>query len=189
MSSVRRHLKSSPAPRSEPEAPAVAAPSQPLAAVLGPLLIVLLVLASYSNSFSGAFVLDDLGAIVHNDSLHTLNPAGVLLGMPVGTTVSGRPILNASLALNYALGGLHVEGYHAFNLLIHLLASLTLYGIIRRTAGRIRWPAQPDVFAFCVAALWAVHPLQTEAVTCDSASGVAHGAFLPTGVLWIRARR
>ena len=52
-------------------------------------------------------------------------------------------------------------GYHAANLLIHLLAGLTLFGIIRRTPGLRAGSA----VAFAVALLWTIHPLQTEAVT------------------------
>jgi protein O-mannosyl-transferase len=60
-------------------------------------------------------------------------------------------------------------GYHAFNLAIHLLAGLTLYGIVRRTLLRPglseRFGASAEWIALAVALLWTVHPLQTEAVT------------------------
>jgi len=75
-----------------------------------------------------------------------------------GETVTGRPLVNLSLAVNYALGGLSLPGYHGFNLAVHLLAGLILFGIVRRTVNR-------NSVAFLVALLWIVHPLQTEAVT------------------------
>jgi len=64
---------------------------------------------------------------------------------------------------------LDVWGYHAFNLLIHALAGLTLFGLLRRTLsrpplnGRFGVAALP--LALAVAVIWTVHPLQTEAVT------------------------
>ena len=50
-----------------------------------------------------------------------------------GETVTGRPLLNLSLAVNYAISGLDVWSYHATNLAIHILAALLLFGILRRT--------------------------------------------------------
>jgi tetratricopeptide (TPR) repeat protein len=83
---------------------------------------------------------------------------------PVGATVGGRPILNLSLAINYAISGTSVWSYHAANLAIHVLASLVLYGIVRRTIGVGRAGGSVPT-ALSVALLWAVHPLLTESVT------------------------
>src|ERR1035438_8655034 len=58
---------------------------------------------------------------------------GTALVPPVGTTVGGRPVLNLSLAANYAVSGTAVGSYHAVNLATHILAGLTLFGIVRRT--------------------------------------------------------
>jgi hypothetical protein len=58
-----------------------------------------------------------------------------VLSPPRATPVAGRPLVNLSFALNYALGGLDVRGYHLFNVGIHLLAALILFGIVRRTLG------------------------------------------------------
>jgi tetratricopeptide (TPR) repeat protein len=86
-----------------------------------------------------------------------------------GFTVTGRPILNLSLAVNYAFGGNSPWGYHAINLVIHILAGLTLFGIVRRTFERPvlreRFGASSLPLALAVAILWTVHPLQTEVVT------------------------
>lgn len=124
-------------------------------------------LLAYVNSFAVPFLFDDLPAIVANPSIRHLADA---LNPPAsGATVSGRPLLNLSFALNYALGGTGVRGYHAVNLAIHLLAALTLFGVIRRTLlspslhPRFGDTALP--LAFFAALLWTVHPLQTESVT------------------------
>src|SRR5690606_26507746 len=90
-------------------------------------------------------------------------------------TAQGRPLLNLSLAINHAIGGTAVEGYHAVNLLIHVSAGLLLLGLVRRTLalatvssfsghGHARRTA-PSLLAGAVALLWVVHPLQTESVT------------------------
>jgi tetratricopeptide (TPR) repeat protein len=137
-------------------------------------IIVLAAVAAYANSFSGSFIFDDQSAIMDSASIRHLGSA--LLPPPDATT-GGRPLLNFTFALNYAFGGMDVWGYHAFNLLIHALAGLTLFGIVRRTleGGRGTLTPQatqmrgegtpPTVLALAVAAIWVVHPLQTEAVT------------------------
>ncbi len=125
-------------------------------------VIVLAALAAYSNSFHGPFIFDDRPFI----------EAAAARGLwPIGPVLSGqRPVVQASLALNRIIGGPCPTGYHLFNVAVHLLAALTLFGVIRRT---LRLPALREQFdeqtgaalAFCAALLWALHPLQTEAVT------------------------
>jgi len=136
---------------------------------------------AYHNSFSGPFIFDDLDSIPENPHMRRLWPIGEALSPPVRSLVGGRPIVNFSLALNYAMGGLAVWGYHALNLTIHLLAALTLFGLVRRTllqpGLRERFGAAADWVALAVAVIWTVHPLQTEAVTyvsqrCESLMGL-----------------
>jgi len=137
----------------------------------GPLLVIVAGLLAYHNSFTGAFVLDDLEAILENPTIRHLWPIWRCLSPPHrgGLTVEGRPLINLSLAVNYAVGGYHVWGYHAFNLTVHILAGLTLLGIVRRTllaptlvSG---FGAAANELALATAVLWTVHPLQTESVT------------------------
>ena len=134
-------------------------------------VLILAAIAAYHNSFTAPFVFDDVPAIAGNPSIRQLWPlTGVLApGLDGGLTVSGRPLVNLSLAVNYALGGDAVQGYHLLNLLIHLGAGLTLFGITRRTfaqpllAGRFGGAALP--LGLVVALVWLLHPLQTESVT------------------------
>lgn len=134
-------------------------------------LLVVFALLVYANSFHGPFVFDDIGSIVENPTIRQLWPLSDALSPPKdwGFTVSGRPILNLSLALNYRFGGLEVRGYHAVNLLIHILAGLALFGVIRRTLLQPRLSARANAsatsLAFLIALLWLLHPLQTESVT------------------------
>src|SRR5690242_7714618 len=99
---------------------------------LGLALIVCGVIA-YSNCFQGEFIFDDSGGIVGNPYLTSLWPITRAMSAPRHTTNSGRPVACISLALNYQISGMDVRGFRAGNLLIHLLAGLTLYGVLRRT--------------------------------------------------------
>ena len=87
-----------------------------------------------SRQLSGPFIFDDLFSIEGNPTIRKLWPIWKTLCPPNhGETVTGRPLLNLSLAINYAASGLDVWSYHAGNLLIHVLAALLLFGILRRT--------------------------------------------------------
>jgi protein O-mannosyl-transferase len=148
---------------------------------LAPLLLVLAGLLAYWNSFTAPFVFDDASSVLNNDSIRHLWPIGHALSPPPVAGVGGRPVFNLSLAINYALGGLNVRGYHALNLAIHILAGLTLLGVVRRTllqpALRERFGAVANELALATAILWMLHPLQTESVTyvserCESLMGL-----------------
>lgn len=159
---------------------------------LAPAVIVLAVVAVYANTLRVPFLLDDRSAIVENPTITRLADLGTVL-TPAKITTSGRPLLNLSFALNYAWGGLDVGGYHAVNLAIHALAALVLYGALRRTLAlpvippRVAAAAEP--LALAVGVLWAVHPLQTSAVTYLSqrAESLMGLFYLLTWYTFIRA--
>ena len=151
-------------------------------------LLVAAVIASFSNGLRGVFVLDDVGSVLDNPTL--LHPLSLSVLNPPhgGLTVSGRPVLNASLALNHALSGTAVWSYHAVNILLHAVASLLLYFIVRRVLSR-RGFEGADLVAGLSALLWAVHPLQTETVTyiVQRAEGLMSVAFLAAFYAFLRA--
>jgi tetratricopeptide (TPR) repeat protein len=128
-----------------------------------PVVLVCAVLAAYHNSFSGVFLLDDRANIVTNTAIHDVST--VLRDFTHDT----RPIVTLTLALNYAVAGLEPWGYHAVNVGIHVLASLALFGLVRRTlllpGLRDRFGASATSFALAISLLWALHPLQTQSVT------------------------
>ena len=134
-----------------------------------PLLVIGVGLLAYYNSFTGPFIFDDAPSIATNPTIRHLWPMWQTLTPPRVTTVEGRPIANLSFAINYAFGGTKVWGYHALNVIIHVLAGLTLLGIIRRTlrlpTSRQRFGSVASPLAFIIAVIWMVHPLQTESVT------------------------
>jgi protein O-mannosyl-transferase len=139
-------------------------------ALLAALLIVLATVAAYVTSFRGALVFDDLPGIANNPTIRDLSLEHLLVAIgPQGGTLSGRPIPNLTLALNHAISGDDLWSYHTANLLIHVLAALTLFGLVRRTLVRPllaeRFGAHAVSLALAIALLWSLHPLQTESVT------------------------
>lgn len=171
------------APPAEPTPePAPVAPADP---TRWPKAIPLLVLASllaYANSFTKDFVFDDVPWVVGNP----------LIGQFPSLSWESRPFIRLTLWVNYKLSGFSPTTYHAFNLAVHTLAGLALYGLVRRTlllprfAGRYETSAPK--LAFAVALLWLVHPLQTQSVTyviqrCESMMGLF---YLFSLYAWLR---
>lgn len=133
------------------------------------LLIVAAGIVVYLTSFQGAFLFDDDPAIINNPNIRSLWPLQDAVSAPPQAPVAGRPVAALSLALNYAVGDLDPWGYHFFNLVVHLLAGLTLFGIVRGTLSgprlNERHGSSARNVAAVVALLWVIHPLQTEGVT------------------------
>jgi tetratricopeptide (TPR) repeat protein len=154
-------------PGNQRERPSIARESRKLWAAVTLLVIALGVV--YLGSFHGPFIFDDAPSIVENPSIRQLEFPEVLLAPPSALTTTGRPIVNFSLAINYALGGTAVEGYHVVNLALHMLAAIVLFILLRSTlllpSLASDFGAVESELAFIVALLWAVHPLQTESVS------------------------
>ncbi|MFT3829097.1 MAG: tetratricopeptide repeat protein [Opitutaceae bacterium] len=123
------------------------------------------------------FLLDDLESIVGNASIRDI-ATGAWAKPPAtgGETVSGRPLLNLSFALDYAVGGPAVAGYHLVNIGLHIVAALLLVAVVRRSlaaarekhrrkGGEAETQTEAGWLAFAAACLWSLHPLTTAAVT------------------------
>ncbi|HEY3756877.1 MAG TPA: tetratricopeptide repeat protein [Opitutaceae bacterium] len=160
-------------------------------------ILTIAVAAAYATALGGGFVYLDGPAIRQNDTLRHGFDWKAILNPPTagGVTVGGRPLVNVTLALNYALGGLNPWGYHLFNGLIHLLAAWVLFDLVRRVLARREGDTgRAELTALMVSAVWAVHPLTTEAVTyvvqrAESLMGLCYLLTLYTFVRWIQAER
>ncbi|MGE0593995.1 MAG: tetratricopeptide repeat protein [Vicinamibacterales bacterium] len=116
----------------------------------------------YASTLDVPFHFDDADAVVGNTSIRTLS--GALTPPARGEPVAGRPLVNLSFALNYAAGGLAVEGYHAVNLALHVACALVMLALVRRTLDR-QAVRDATPLAVAVVLLWTVHPLASETVT------------------------
>ena len=118
----------------------------------------------YSNALDGAFVFDDEVSIVENSSIRRLWPLRDVLVTKAegGRTHDSRPLLNLTLAVDYAVHGLWRPGFRIVNLAIHLVNTLLVYDIARRLLrlGGFR-RADATLSATCAAVLWTAHPLHT----------------------------
>jgi Tfp pilus assembly protein PilF len=157
---------------------------------LWPVLIAVAVGVVYYNSLRVPFLLDDEISILDNESLRHLSSA---LWPRNEVFTAGRPLLNLSFALNHAISGTSVTSYHVTNLFIHAAAAILLFAIVRRTLSLPRWQtifgSRATPIALGAALFWALHPLQTVAVTYVSqrAESLMGLCYLLTLYAFVRA--
>ena len=133
----------------------------------------------YLNSFRGAFQFDDYNVIVDNAGVHTWG--AFLAGLPRGI----RPLLKFTYTLNWT-SGLGLFGFHLVNGGLHAANAAMLFHLASRVGG----PSVSRFAALLPALLFAVHPVQTEAVTYISGRSVSLMAFFYLGSLlaYLRGR-
>jgi tetratricopeptide (TPR) repeat protein len=124
-------------------------------------LLLLAVGLSYSSAIHTGFVFDD--------NLHVTNSPTIGDARAYLDGAGGRWLSRVTLLANHRLGGLNPLGYHLFNVGVHALGVLTLFALLRRVLALPRFgdrfAGRETSLAFAVALLWAVHPLNTQAVT------------------------
>ncbi len=145
-------------------------------------LLTSVVLLTYGNSVLNGFVWDDHDIIVNNEVNRDITNASSLFSS-ADSTVSGnqkayyRPLNRLTYLLEYQIFGLNPSGYHLLSVLIHLLAVLLLYFVAR-------FLFNDPVPAFIAALVFAVHPVNAEAVNFISArNSVLCAAFVLSAVL------
>lgn len=133
----------------------------------------------YANALGGEFQYDDYTVIVDNPAVHSL--------AAWARSADGiRPLLKASLALNWAASP-EPWGFHLLNVALHGMNALLLWALCRRFLGDRAEAGLPAVFATL---LFALHPVQTEAVTYISGRSVAFMAslYLASVLAWVEGR-
>ena len=118
-----------------------------------------LILPGWLNTLHSPFNLDDQNTILH---LVETTGSTYIQTFPL----QYRHLFYLSFVLNHKWGGFDPFGFHLVNLLIHILSSALVYGVVwitlKNGTGEIRARALP--VAFVTAALFGLHPLQSEAV-------------------------
>lgn len=131
-------------------------------------------LAAYANGLQGSFQFDDYNVIVMEPRVHSFSAWAANL-MEGGI----RPLLKASYLLNWSIAPNAPFGFHLFNLLLHAANAILVFFLARSLARRYApaWGESAEPFALAVALLFALHPLQSEAVTYISGRSVSLAAF------------
>ncbi len=120
---------------------------------------------AYSNTFHASFHSDDFHYICDNTFIRNF---AVLLQH--WTFYPCRMVAFLSFALNYHFNGLHILGYHYFNMCVHLLSAifvwwLTLLTLSTPAMKEDKITRHADLIAFLAGMIFVTHPMQIEAVT------------------------
>jgi protein O-mannosyl-transferase len=148
-----------------------------------PALIVAAVAAAYANALGAAFQFDDWIVIVGEPRVHTL-------GAWWASLPGIRPLLKLSYAINYALAA-GAFGFHAVNVAIHAVNALMVLALLGALARRCGASGDRASLVAAVGALiFALEPVQTEAVTYVSGRSVSLAALfcLASMLAWIGGR-
>jgi len=162
--------------------------------ILSVLLILVISIAIYSNTFKNGFVYDDRFTIVDNIFIKDWKNLPELFSKTYFSR-SGeetyRPIVTLTYFLDYSLWGLKPFGYHLTNILLHsanvvlvYLFALSLFPLNKGGQGVVRW------IAFLTALLFSIHPIQAEAVNAISFREDLLAVFflLPSFILYIKLK-
>ena len=137
--------------------------------VLALLIIAVAVIATYGQAMYGPFIFDDQSAIVENKTIRSVWPLSQSMWGPRDLPTAGRPLVNLSFALNFAVGRLDVFGYHLVNVVLHLFNAALLFAMLHRWSTRSEQGETLRQYgvgmSLAITALWALHPMQTETVS------------------------
>ncbi|MBI5196158.1 MAG: tetratricopeptide repeat protein [Nitrospirae bacterium] len=146
------------------------------------LLIVIIALIAYSNTFHVPFQFDDKPYIAENSAIkdfqYFIEPSKIekiklsypLSNILVQYTFKKRLMGSLTFAINYKLHGFNVTGYHIFNLSIHIINALLVYWFVLLTfqtpsLRMLNSEHRTHLIALFSSLLFVSHPIQTQAVT------------------------
>ncbi|MHB0985099.1 MAG: tetratricopeptide repeat protein [Sulfuricella sp.] len=149
------------------------------------LLLAVAIGLAYFNAFQGAFQFDDYNVVVNDARIHSWQ--AWFASMP-----GIRPLLKASYTLNWT-SGLGLFGFHLFNLAVHAVNSMLVYWLARQFFEQISPLPENEGrnAALFAALLFALHPVQTEAVTYISgrSSSLSASFYLASLLTYAQGRR
>lgn len=124
------------------------------------LALTLTVVAVYAASVSNDFVyFDDDKAILYNKALQDPSLGKFFIGQNLGMYA---PLSWIAYWIGHGISGKEAWGYHLLAILLHALNAGMVFTFLKRLTGR-------DWAAFFAALLFAVHPVQVEAVSWAAA--------------------
>ena len=140
-------------------------------------------LAAYVNAIYASFQFDDFDVVVHDPRVQSIKAWwDSMPGM--------RPWLKLSYAMNHASGA-GVAGFHTVNVAIHVAAAICILLLLRKLADRfVGGDRDAATVAFVGAIVFALHPVQTEAVTyvCGRSASLSALACLLSMLAWVEGR-
>lgn len=134
----------------------------------------------YANSLGGSFHLDDFPFLLDNPAVRNFDIGGAMSSFP------SRALAMGWLTLDAWMGNFSPLSFHLSAVLLHFLNSLLVFAIVRKMLCVFRPQAGGRIIsasALAGALLFAVHPLQTQAVNYIFQRGVLLCSFFYMGAL------
>jgi len=159
-------------------------------------ILVIVTVGAYSNTLNNIFHLDDQTVIWNNPSVFMREITFENLYKAAFDNIHPtRPVPYLTFALNYYFHDLNRPGYHVTNIFIHITTGIFLYFLIKATLSlptlRYKFDKQgPVVISFIVAAIWLLHPLQTQSVTyiVQRMNSICAMFYILTMLLYVKGR-
>lgn len=158
------------------------------------LCFALAVFLLYSNTFYSPFMFDDWAHIEANPHIQITSLSwDALVEAGFDSPLKNRPVSYITLALNYYFDGFALPGYHLVNILIHLVAGIFLYMLLRTTLSlQTYWHKSGDGpwLPFAAVLVWIVHPLHVQSVTyiIQRMNSLAAMFFILSLLLYVKGR-
>jgi protein O-mannosyl-transferase len=157
--------------------------------------LIAVVVCTYANTLRNRPVLDDGWVIFDNSLIKSLHNVPAIFRQPYNVRTPTwnnaglyRPVTTLSYAINYAIGGRYVVGYHLVSIALHVLCCLLVFELGRRLASAAR-AENPVGVALLGALLFAVHPVHVEAVTAMVGRAELLAALGSLGCLYLTCTR
>ncbi|MFC1692061.1 tetratricopeptide repeat protein [Candidatus Latescibacterota bacterium] len=155
------------------------------------LIICILGIILYSNSFDCSFQLDDFQNIIGNQTIHDIHNIKAIWDFN-----NLRFVGYLTLAFNYHYHQLDVFGYHAVNVIIHIITSLMVWWLVELILSSPvmrTWSMSKHkrLLAFGCSLLFVSHPIQTQAVTyiVQRFASLASLFYITSLCLYMKARQ
>ncbi|MBI1824761.1 MAG: tetratricopeptide repeat protein [Planctomycetes bacterium] len=132
-------------------------------------LLILATLACYANALRTPFMLDDPISTIDDARIQSPWRSIAQNFQPPETTITGRPVVALTFAINYLVGGRDPLGYHIINILLHIACALLVAAIAEWALSSAAVPeylhARCTGLAYVLTLVFATHPVQTESIT------------------------
>lgn len=116
----------------------------------------------YSGSFNVPFQFDDHNQISYRESVHSLD---YFKSVGNWLKINERPFSFFTIAINYALHGEKVFGYHLFNLIIHILSGFFLFLLVKVLFRHSSGYKENSLLPLVITLFFMLQPVQTQSVT------------------------
>jgi tetratricopeptide (TPR) repeat protein len=138
-----------------------------------PLIIIAVGLVVYFNMLFNGFVWDDIGYVVLNPDVHSINIIGLFQQNLFNNAGQYRPLTAVIFSILYSLFNSNAFFYHLLQLVAHILTSLLLFLVLKKMF--------KSTFALLGSLLFLIHPIQVESVSFIGS--IDNPAFMIPGIL------